>query len=152
MTPCLRLTSNKEVNTVSLRYSVKEMSKACNLLMDLFAPMPVYYRIIARLFTILSLLNNVSFSSAMNVTIILSLCRRCCCCFSLFLIHQLLKVFFTLSQRINLQFLKRMTLFVPFAGQVQHLLFSLSLVSIGKLTEFSPIPVYTSSSFVAISG
>lgn len=113
--------------------------------------MPVYYRIITRLFTILSLLNNF-FSSAMNVTIILTLYRRCCCCFSLFLTHQPLKVFFTLSQRTNLRVLKRMTLFVPFAGQVQHLLISLSLVSIGKLTEFFPIPVYTSSSFVVISG
>ncbi|TYI05537.1 hypothetical protein ES332_A10G095100v1 [Gossypium tomentosum] len=66
----------------------------------------------------------------MTVTIILTLCRRCCCCFSLFLTDQLLKVFFTLSQRTNLRVLKRMTLFVPFAGQVQHLLISLSLVSI----------------------
>ncbi|XVF86664.1 hypothetical protein PTKIN_Ptkin18bG0060000 [Pterospermum kingtungense] len=69
-----------------------------------------------------------------NLLLFLYTGGRCYCCFCRFLTCQLLKVFSTPSQRTNLQVLQRMTLLVPFAGQVQHFLILLSLVSIGIAT------------------
>ncbi|KAE8657611.1 Peroxisome bioproteinsis protein 2 [Hibiscus syriacus] len=57
--------------------------------------------------------------------------ERCCCSFSLFLTRQPLNVFSVRYQRIRVKVLQMMPLIVPSAGQVQHFLMLLYLVSSG---------------------
>lgn len=69
---------------------------------------------------------SLSFSSSM-------ICRKCYFYFFLFLTRQLLKAYLAHFRRINLQALKRMSLLVPSAKQVQPLHFLPSPVNIGIL-------------------